>query len=74
MAFTVRAVEYFYATIRDQPGAAYRVLSALADRGVNLVAFTAFPIGPMSAQSSSTPGSTSMPRAASPTGRAASAT
>jgi len=50
MAFRVRRVEYFYATVRDQPGEAFKVLSALAGRGVNLVAFTAVPVGPTCAQ------------------------
>jgi hypothetical protein len=50
MAFTIRPVEYFYATVRDELGAAYRVLSALAERGVDLLAFTAVPSGPTLAQ------------------------
>ena len=50
MAFTVRPVDYFYANVRDELGAAYRVLSLLAERGVNLLAFTAVPSGPTLAQ------------------------
>ena len=50
MAFTLNRVEYFYANVRDELGAAYRVLSALAERGVNLLAFTAVPSGPTLAQ------------------------
>lgn len=50
MAFTIRPVDYFYANVRDELGAAYRVLSLLADRGVNLLAFTAVPSGPALAQ------------------------
>jgi len=46
MAFTIRRVEYFHATVVDQPGEAYRVLSALAGLGVELLAFTAVPVGP----------------------------
>lgn len=46
MSFRVRPVEYFYLTVEDQPGEAYRVLSGLADSGVNLLALTAVPIGP----------------------------
>lgn len=45
MAFSTRRVEYFYVTVRDELGAAYRVLSALARRGVTLHAFTAVPSG-----------------------------
>ena len=50
MAFTIRPVEYYYANVRDELGAAYRVLSHLAERGVNLLAFTAVPAGPTLAQ------------------------
>ena len=46
MAFTIRPIEYYYANVRDELGAAYRVLSQLAERGVNLLAFTAAPTGP----------------------------
>jgi hypothetical protein len=50
MAFTIRPVDYYYSNVRDEVGAAYRVLSALAERGVNLLAFTAVPSGPSLAQ------------------------
>jgi hypothetical protein len=50
MAFTIRPVAYFYVTIRDELGAAYRVLAQLAELGVNLLAFTAVPSGPNLAQ------------------------
>jgi hypothetical protein len=50
MAFTIRSVEYYYANVRDELGVAYRVLSQLAERGVNLLAFTAVPSGPNLAQ------------------------
>jgi hypothetical protein len=50
MAFTVRPVQYFYANVRDELGAVYGVLSLLAERGVNLLAFTAVPSGPTRAQ------------------------
>jgi hypothetical protein len=50
MAYRVRRVEYFHATIVDQPGEAYKVLSALAGLGVGLLAFTAVPMGPASTQ------------------------
>jgi hypothetical protein len=45
MAETIRRVEYFRATVVDQPGEAYRVLSALEGLGVDLLAFTAIPAG-----------------------------
>ena len=46
MANRIRRVEYFHSTVVDEPGEAYKVLSALAGLGVNLVAFTAVPMGP----------------------------
>lgn len=46
MACRIRRVEYFHATVMDEPGEAYKVLSALAGLGVNLLAFTAVPVGP----------------------------
>ncbi|MDH3745705.1 MAG: hypothetical protein OES47_11460 [Acidobacteriota bacterium] len=50
MSATIRRVEYFYATVKDQPGAAYSLLSALAETGVNLLAFSAVPSGPAGTQ------------------------
>lgn len=45
MSVVVRAVEYFYLMVKDQPGEAYRLLSALACAEVNLLAFSAVPMG-----------------------------
>jgi hypothetical protein len=45
MAAKIRRVDYFYATVRDQPGEAYKLLSRLAAAEVNLLAFSAVPIG-----------------------------
>ena len=45
MADTVRGVDYFYVTVPDTPGEGQRVLSALKDGGVNLLAFLGFPEG-----------------------------
>ncbi len=50
MAFGIRRVEYFYTTVRDQPGEGYKLLSQLANLGINLLAFTAVPVGPMHTQ------------------------
>jgi hypothetical protein len=50
MAYTVRRIEYFTTTVQDQPGEAYKLLSELAQLGLNLVAFTAVPVGPLRAQ------------------------
>lgn len=43
MATTARKVGYFYVTAPDKPGEGARVLGALRDSGVNLLAFHAFP-------------------------------
>ncbi len=45
MPATIRTIEYFYTTVRDRPGEAYSVLAALAEEGVDLVAFNAIPMG-----------------------------
>jgi len=50
MSHTIRKVDYFYTTIHDRPGEALRFLTALADLGVNLLAFTAIPFGMMHTQ------------------------
>lgn len=50
MSHTIRLVEYFNTTLRDQPGEAYKLLSQLASFGLGLMAFTAIPMGPMSTQ------------------------
>jgi hypothetical protein len=46
MSVNVRRIDYFYARVEDVPGEAYKMLSRLADLGLNLLAFTAVPIGP----------------------------
>jgi len=50
MPYSINRIAYFNTTVRDQPGEAYRALQALADLGINLLAFTATPVGPTSAQ------------------------
>jgi len=45
MSHTIRRVDYFHAAVNDRPGEAVRFLTALADLGVNLLAFTAIPMG-----------------------------
>jgi hypothetical protein len=45
MADTVKSVDYYYVTVQDEPGEGTRILSALKDSGVNLVAFLGFPLG-----------------------------
>lgn len=50
MALSIRHVNYFYTTIRDQPGEAFKLLSRLAGGSVNLLGFGAVPTGPNRAQ------------------------
>ena len=50
MAATIRSIQYYFTTVRDEPGEGYRLLSTLAEQKVNLVAFTAVPIGPQVTQ------------------------
>lgn len=45
MPAQIRRVEYYYMTVKDRPGEAYRVLARLASGGVNLLAFSAVPMG-----------------------------
>jgi hypothetical protein len=45
MADTVRGVDYYYVIVPDEPGGGQRILSALKDSGVNLLAFLGFPLG-----------------------------
>jgi hypothetical protein len=46
MPLVIRRVEYYYTTVRDQPGEGFRLLSRLAEADVNLLAFNAVPMGP----------------------------
>ena len=46
MALRIRRVSYFYTTLRDRPGEAYRLLSEFAAGEVSLHAFGAMPMGP----------------------------
>ncbi len=56
MSYKIFRADYFYTTVKDQPGEAYRLLSTLAGLGINLLAFTAVPIGPMTTQLTLFPG------------------
>ena len=46
----VRRIVYYYTSVPDTPGEAYRVLGILKEAGVNLLAFSAFPAEPSRAQ------------------------
>ena len=50
MSLNIRRVQYFYATVKDQPGEGYRILADLAAGEVNLLAFSAVPMGPAHTQ------------------------
>ena len=50
MPDVIRRVDYFHATIRDRPGESYQLLTQFAELGLNLVAFTAIPLGPTHTQ------------------------
>jgi hypothetical protein len=45
MPDTISKRDYFAIEIPDKPGEGVRILQALKDQGVNLVAFTGFPTG-----------------------------
>lgn len=46
----IRRVQYFHTTVQDRPGQALRFLSTLGDLGINMLAFTAIPVGIMQTQ------------------------
>ena len=58
MTANVKCVDYFYVTVQDKPGQAYKVLAELASHGVNLLAFGAIPLGPVETQLTLFPEST----------------
>jgi len=45
MPASVTEVFYYYALVADKPGEARKLLEFLSEREVNLLAFTAFPVG-----------------------------
>ncbi len=46
----IHRVQYFYTTVQDRPGEALEFLSTLGDLGINMLAFTAIPVGMMQTQ------------------------
>ena len=50
MAYTIQKVDYYYTTVKDQPGEAFKLLTIFEELGLNLLAFTAIPVGPNSTQ------------------------
>ena len=45
MAETIKRIEYFYAIVEDKPGEARKLLEFCSAHSVNLINFTAFPVG-----------------------------
>jgi hypothetical protein len=45
MSARIRRSDYYYVMVRDKPGEACRLLSLLAEQGVDLLAFNAIPLG-----------------------------
>ena len=45
MPDTVQRIEYFYVTVPNKPGEGARLLGALQEGGINLLAFSGFPEG-----------------------------
>jgi len=50
MPDVIRRVDYYHTTIRDRPGESYKLLAQLAELGLNMLAFTAVPVGPNTTQ------------------------
>ena len=50
MSIRIRRVAYAYAGTEDRPGAIYQLLARLADARIDLLAFSAVPVGPNRAQ------------------------
>jgi len=64
MANKIRRVDYFYATVEDESGEGYELLTRLAELRINLLAFTAIPVGPTRTQFAIFPEDTAALRAA----------
>jgi len=50
MPFTVRRADYFYVPVSGEVAAPSELLTALANRGINLLAFASVPMGPQRTQ------------------------
>jgi hypothetical protein len=50
MAYTIQRVSYYYTTVKDIPGEAYKLLNMMAGVGINQLAFSAIPTGPNTTQ------------------------
>lgn len=56
MSSAVKKVGYHYVTAPDKPGEAARILTALREKGINLMAFHAFPLSGGMSQMDFVPG------------------
>ncbi len=45
MTNKIRRVDYFYVSVKDEPGQSLKVLTRMKDLGVNMLAFAAIPTG-----------------------------
>ena len=45
MKHKIRRVDYFYVSVKDEPGQSLEVLTQMAGQGVNMLAFAAIPTG-----------------------------
>jgi hypothetical protein len=45
MEHKIRRVDYFYVSVKDEPGQSLKVLTQMKDMGVNMLAFAAIPTG-----------------------------
>jgi len=50
MSYKIRKLNYYYAITQDKPGEVHKILSILADVGVNQLAFNAMQMGPERSQ------------------------
>jgi hypothetical protein len=50
MTYRIRTVDYYYLTVPDEQARGAGILTSLAERGVNLLAFAAVPLGPQRTQ------------------------
>ena len=50
MPIQIRRADYYYVTLPEEPREGYKLLSRLAELGINLLAFTGIPSGPMRTQ------------------------
>ncbi|MCP4582747.1 MAG: hypothetical protein GY839_14145 [candidate division Zixibacteria bacterium] len=45
MSENIKTIEYYYSVVTDEPGRGRRLLEHLSEKSINLISFTAFPIG-----------------------------